>query len=125
MPRWSEGLHQAIEAKEVSVQRSRALTHPSPSKIISASTKVVGYDGTAKTSSEEFLMSTGLRVVEVPTLRRLRAPIKMTLFSRQKKASSRRSLGMLRSFKRRGNRSVGTASIEKNEVLSGYFARAE
>jgi preprotein translocase subunit SecA len=67
--RWSEGLHQAIEAKEnVSVQKeSRTFASITYQNYFRMYKKLSGMTGTAKTSSEEFYKVYGLETVVVPT----------------------------------------------------------
>ncbi|MDE1925251.1 MAG: preprotein translocase subunit SecA, partial [Patescibacteria group bacterium] len=67
--RWSEGLHQAIEAKEgVDVQKeSRTFASITYQNYFRLYEKLSGMTGTAKTSAEEFYKVYGLEVVEIPT----------------------------------------------------------
>jgi preprotein translocase subunit SecA len=67
--RWSEGLHQAIEAKEgVAVQKeSRTYASITYQNYFRLYDKLAGMTGTAKTSSEEFFKVYGLEVAEIPT----------------------------------------------------------
>ncbi|MBI3273764.1 MAG: preprotein translocase subunit SecA, partial [Candidatus Colwellbacteria bacterium] len=67
--RWSEGLHQAVEAKEgVKVQKeSRTLATITFQNYFRLYRKLAGMTGTAKTSAEEFHKVYNLDVVEVPT----------------------------------------------------------
>ncbi|TSC83609.1 MAG: preprotein translocase subunit SecA [Parcubacteria group bacterium Gr01-1014_17] len=125
--RWSEGLHQAIEAKEGALiqKESRTFASITFQNYFRQYKKLSGMTGTAKTSSEEFFNVYGLAVVEVPThkpiARRDRNDFifqtehgKFTALAKQVKALQEKGQPVL----------VGTVSIEKNEVLSGYFARA-
>ena len=67
--RWSEGLHQAIEAKEsVKVQQeSRTVASITFQNYFRMYKKLAGMTGTALTSQEEFYKVYGLDVVAVPT----------------------------------------------------------
>jgi len=66
--RWSDGLHQAVEAKEASRSAKRIRpSRPSPSRIISLVLETVGDDGTADTEAFEFQQIYGLEVVVIPT----------------------------------------------------------
>jgi preprotein translocase subunit SecA len=71
--RWSEGLHQAIEAKEgVRVQQeSRTMASITFQNYFKLYKKLSGMTGTAETSSEEFLKIYGLDVIPVPSHRPL------------------------------------------------------
>jgi preprotein translocase subunit SecA len=67
--RWSEGLHQAMEAKEnVPIQKeSRTFASVTYQNYFRLYTKLSGMTGTALTSSEEFYKVYGLNTVEIPT----------------------------------------------------------
>ncbi|HEY0220902.1 MAG TPA: preprotein translocase subunit SecA, partial [Candidatus Paceibacterota bacterium] len=67
--RWSEGLHQAIEAKErVSIQKeSKTFASITFQNYFRLYKKLSGMTGTAQTSSEEFFKVYGLNVVSIPT----------------------------------------------------------
>jgi preprotein translocase subunit SecA len=69
--RWSEGLHQAIEAKEgVKVeQETRSVASITYQNYFKLYEKLAGMTGTAKTSEEEFMKVYGLGVISVPTNR--------------------------------------------------------
>ncbi len=69
--RWSEGLHQAIEAKEsVPVQKeSRTFASITYQNYFKLYGKLAGMTGTAATSSEEFYKVYGLEVADIPTNR--------------------------------------------------------
>ncbi len=69
--RWSEGLHQAIEAKEgVLVQKeSRTAASITFQNYFRLYEKLAGMTGTAKTNKEEFFKVYGLDVLEIPTHR--------------------------------------------------------
>lgn len=122
--RWSEGLHQAIEAKEkVTVQKeSRTYASITYQNYFKLYDKLAGMTGTAKTSSEEFFKVYGLEVVEVPTNRPVaRLDHNDLIFQTETgkfKALSRR----IKELHEIGQPVlVGTVSIEKNELLSAYL----
>ncbi len=124
--RWSEGLHQAIEAKEnVAVQKeSRTYASITYQNYFKLYDKLAGMTGTAKTSSEEFFKVYGLEVVEVPTNRPVsRLDHNDLIFQSEPgkfKALSRR----IKELHEKGQPVlVGTVSIEKNELLSAYLKR--
>jgi len=125
--RWSEGLHQAIEAKEgVNIQQeSRTYASITFQNFFRMYPKLSGMTGTAATSSEEFYKVYGLEVhsipTNVPTVRLdqndqiFRTEIgKYKAISRKVKALHDKGQPVL----------IGTVSIEKNEVLS-QFLKAE
>ena len=119
--RWSEGLHQAIEAKEgVKVeQESRTLATITFQNYFRMYEKLAGMTGTAQTSAEEFHKVYGLDVVTIPTHKPLvREDLPDLVF--------RTELGkfqaVVREAKERYQRGqpvlIGTVSIKKNELLS-------
>jgi len=124
--RWSEGLHQAIEAKEgVTVKaESRTFATITLQNYFRLYEKLAGMTGTAKTSAEEFLKVYGLDVVAVPAnrgSRRLDLPDQIFQTEKGKFQAVARAVGELH---RSGQPVlVGTASIEKNELLSAYFKK--
>ncbi len=124
--RWSEGLHQAIEAKEnVTVQKeSRTYASITYQNYFRLYGKLAGMTGTAQTSSEEFFKVYGLEVVAVPTNRPVsRLDHNDLIFQSEAgkfKALSRR----IKELHEYGQPVlVGTVSIEKNELLSAYLKR--
>jgi preprotein translocase subunit SecA len=125
--RWSDGLHQAIEAKEgVSIQQeSRTYASITFQNYFRMYQKLSGMTGTAITSSEEFYKVYGLDVTTVPT----NVPVKRKDENDQ---IFRTELGKYKAISRKVKELhgrgqpvlIGTVSIEKNEVLS-QFLRAE
>jgi preprotein translocase subunit SecA len=124
--RWSEGLHQAIEAREgVNVQKeSRTFASITYQNYFRLYDKLAGMTGTAKTSSEEFYKVYNLEVVEIPTnrpvVRRDNDDLifqteggKFAALARTVKALHTKGQPVL----------IGTVSIEKNELLSNYLKR--
>ncbi len=122
--RWSEGLHQAIEAKEgVKVQKeSKTMASITFQNYFRLYKKLSGMTGTAETSSEEFYKVYGLSVVTVPTnkpsLRKDHNDLvfqnetgKFKAISKEVKARHTKGQPVL----------IGTVSIEKNELLSEYL----
>lgn len=125
--RWSEGLHQAIEAKEgVMVQQeSRTLASISYQNYFRLYHKLSGMTGTALTSAEEFRRVYGLETLEVPTHKPSQRQDlndlifqtergKFTAIARQVKELHTKGQPVL----------VGTVSIEKNELISQAFKTA-
>ncbi len=124
--RWSEGLHQAVEAKEgVEVQReSRTLATITFQNYFRLYEKLAGMTGTAVTSAEEFHKVYKMEVVVIPTNRPM---IRKDLPDLVLKSERGKSLAITREVKERHVRGqpvlIGTVSIEKNERLSEYLAR--
>lgn len=122
--RWSEGLHQAIEAKEnVSIQKeSRTFASITFQNYFRLYEKLSGMTGTAKTSSEEFFKVYGLHVEEIPTNRGVQRIDKNDLVFRTEAGKFK---AVAREVKERWKRGqpvlIGTVSIEKNELLSDYL----
>ncbi|MDO8620434.1 MAG: preprotein translocase subunit SecA [bacterium] len=122
--RWSEGLHQAVEAKEgVKVQKeSRTFASITFQNYFRQYTKLAGMTGTAKTSSEEFYKVYGLDVVSIPTNKPInRADRNDQIFQTEigKFKAIARKVAELNSAGQPVL--IGTVSIEKNEVLSEYL----
>lgn len=89
---YSDGLHQAIEAKEgVSIkQETTTLATITYQNFFRLYNKLAGMTGTAKTEEEEFLSIYNMRVMEIPTNRRLPESIIRTRSSARRKPSLRR-----------------------------------
>ncbi len=124
--RWSEGLHQAIEAKEgVQVQKeSRTFASITFQNYFRLYKKLSGMTGTAITSKEEFLKVYGLNVTSVPTNQPMvRRDLNDVIF----KTEHGKFIALARQVKEFNKKGqpvlVGTVSIEKNEVLSQYLQR--
>jgi len=124
--RWSDGLHQAVEAKEgVLVQReSRTLATVTFQNYFRLYKKLSGMTGTARTSAEEFHKVYKLDVVAVPTNKPL---IRKDLPDRIYKTEVGKFRALTQEIKRRSEVGqpvlVGTVSIEKNEMLSLLLTR--
>lgn len=125
--RYSEGLHQAIEAKEgVEVKReSQTMATISFQNLFRIYQKLAGMTGTAATEAEEFFKIYKLDVVEIPTNK----PVKRDdLSDRIYKTEKAKFDAIVQDVSERQNKGqpvlVGTVSVEKNEVLSKMFKRA-
>lgn len=124
--RWSDGLHQAIEAKEgVSIQQeSRTFASITFQNYFRLYTKLAGMTGTAATSSEEFYKVYGLETVVIPT-NKPSARVDRNDYIFQTESGKMRAIA--RTVKERHEKGqpvlVGTASVEKNELLSAHFKR--
>ncbi|MBI2334416.1 preprotein translocase subunit SecA [Candidatus Daviesbacteria bacterium] len=124
--RYSEGLHQAIEAKEgVAVQQeSQTLATISFQNYFRMYGKLSGMTGTAATEAEEFNKIYKLEVVVIPTHRQMiRADHPDTIY----KTQSAKYTAVANLIERLHNKGqpvlVGTTSIEKNEFLSDLLKR--
>lgn len=124
--RWSEGLHQAIEAKEgVKVEReSRTVASITFQNYFRFYKKLAGMTGTAKTSSEEFYKVYGLPVIEIPTHRVIRRIDSNDLIFQTEKGKFQAIAKKVKELHTKGQPVlIGTVSIEKNELLSAYLKR--
>src|SRR3989339_1273935 len=122
--RYSEGLHQAIEAKEnVSIQReSRTLATITFQNLFRMYNKLSGMTGTAKTEEEEFYKIYALEVLVVPTNK----PDARTDFPdriyRTENGKNKAIVEKVKECQVKGQPVlIGTISVEKNEVLSQYL----
>ncbi|KND49425.1 MAG: preprotein translocase subunit SecA [Parcubacteria bacterium C7867-003] len=122
--RWSEGLHQAIEAKEgVSVQKeSKTFASITFQNYFRLYKKLSGMTGTAVTSSEEFYKVYGLNVVSIPTNKAPQRKDNNDLIF-QTEAGKFKALSKEVKARYLAGQPVliGTVSIEKNELLSEYL----
>lgn len=124
--RWSEGLHQAVEAKEgVSVQKeSRTLATITFQNYFRLYKKLGGMTGTAKTSAEEIHKVYNIDVVTIPTNK---PAIRKDLPDRIYRNEMGKFKSVAKEVKARHETGqpvlVGTVSIEKNELLSKMLER--
>jgi len=119
--RWSEGLHQAVEAKEgVTVQQeSRTLATVTFQNYFRMYEKLSGMTGTAQTSAEEFHKVYHLDVVTVPTHRPMIRRDLPDLVFRTEKGKFQALAREVKKLHEKGQPVlIGTVSIEKNERLS-------
>lgn len=124
--RWSEGLHQAIEAKEgVTIQQeSRTYASITFQNYFRMYPKLSGMTGTGMTSSEEFLKVYGLDVIEVPTHRPVARKDQQDLIFQTEKGKFTAITKKIKELHQKGQPVlVGTVSIEKNQLLSDYLKR--
>ncbi|MBI2588247.1 preprotein translocase subunit SecA [Candidatus Berkelbacteria bacterium] len=125
--RYSEGLHQAIEAKEgVEIKReSDTLATISFQNYFRLYEKLSGMTGTAATEKEEFYKIYGLDVVSIPTHKPM---IRRDLPDKIYKTEAAKFQAIVAEIKERSGKGqpilVGTISIEKNEHLSGILKKA-
>jgi preprotein translocase subunit SecA len=124
--RWSEGLHQAIEAKEgVEVQKeSRTFASITFQNYFRMYDKLSGMTGTALTSEEEFYSVYGLHTVAVPTNVDTKRIDNSDLIFQTEKGKFKAIARTVKELNEKGQPMlIGTASIEKNELLSAYLTR--
>ena len=124
--RWSEGLHQAIEAKEgVRVQReSVTLATITFQNYFRLYDKLSGMTGTAMTEAEEFHKIYQLEVVGIPTHRDMVRTDEADLVFRDEKAKFNALIDEIVEMQDGGRPVlVGTVSVEKSEVLSAMLKR--
>ncbi|MBQ5973107.1 MAG: preprotein translocase subunit SecA, partial [Oscillospiraceae bacterium] len=119
--RYSEGLHQAIEAKEhVSIRReSKTLATITFQNYFRLYDKLSGMTGTAKTEEEEFSAIYGLDVIEIPTNRPMIRKDHPDMVFKTEKGKFDAVIEQIAACHEKGQPVlVGTVSIEKNELLS-------
>ena len=119
--RWSEGLHQAVEAKEgVSIQsESQTLASITFQNYFRMYTRLSGMTGTADTEAFEFSSIYGLETVIIPTHRAMVRKDRMDQVYRSAREKHAAILADIRDCKERGQPVlVGTTSIENSELLS-------
>jgi len=124
--RWSEGLHQAVEAKEgVKIQKeSRTLATITFQNYFRLYKKLAGMTGTAKTSAEEFHKVYNIDAVEIPTNKPLIRKDRADKIYKNEEGKFRAVVGEIREKHEKGQPVlVGTVSIEKNELLSAMLSR--
>ncbi len=125
--RWSEGLHQAIEAKEgLSVQQeSRTFASITYQNYFRMYEKLSGMTGTAETSAEEFYKVYRLDTVIIPTNKSIARIDEQDFIYRTEKGKLKALTQKIKEINATGQPIlVGTVSIEKNEELSNYLTRA-
>ena len=124
--RYSDGLHQAIEAKEsVEVQKeSRTLATITFQNYFRMYAKLAGMTGTASTSAEEFAKVYKIDVLEIPTNRTL---IRKDLPDVVYKTEKGKFDAIVQTIKENHEKGqpflVGTIAIEKSEYLSALLSR--
>lgn len=124
--RYSEGLHQAIEAKEgVQVKKeSQTMASITFQNLFRMYDKLSGMTGTAETEAEEFDKIYSLEVVVIPTNKPNIRKDHNDLIYRNEEEKFR---AIIRDVKERNTKGqpilVGTISIEKNEILADLMAK--
>lgn len=124
--RWSDGLHQAVEAKEnVTVQReSQTWATITFQNYFRLYEKLAGMTGTASTESEEFKKIYNLDVIGIPTYR----PISRTdtddfIFKTQRAKYAAIAATVAKMHEAGQPVLIGTTSIEKNEIMASMLKK--
>lgn len=124
--RWSDGLHQAVEAKEgVAVkEENQTLATITLQNYYRLYERLAGMTGTAETEASEFVSTYGLHVVPVPTNRPLVRLDEADLIYKSEHAKFRAVLDDIEGRYETGQPVlVGTISVEKSEMLSLMMQR--
>jgi len=124
--RWSEGLHQAVEAKEgVAVQEeSQTLATITIQNYFRMYDKLAGMTGTAETEETEFFQIYGLEVVVIPTNRPVRRIDKHDLIYKTRREKYNAIMDEVERQHKRGLPVlVGTVSVDVSETLSRMLKR--
>lgn len=123
--RWSEGLHQAIEAKEgVDIQReSRTVASITYQNYFRMYDKLAGMTGTAETSAEEFYKVYGLETKIIPTHRPIVREDKNDLIFQTQQGKFKAVARKIKELNEAGQPVlIGTVAIEDNEKLSAFLS---
>ena len=125
--RWSEGLHQAIEAKEgVEIEaENQTLASITFQNYFRMYEKLSGMTGTADTEAFEFQQIYALETVVIPTHRPM---VRQDLHDQIFQSVEEKYEAILKDIQERHGRGqpilVGTTSIENSELLSGMLSKA-
>ena len=124
--RWSEGMHQAVEAKEnVTIQQeSRTLATISFQNYFRMYTKLAGMTGTAATEAEEFKKIYKLEVIIIPTHRPMVRQDNADIVYKTTRAKYSALVEEISRLHDKGQPVlVGTTSIDKNETVAEQLKR--
>jgi preprotein translocase subunit SecA len=124
--RWSDGIHQAVEAKEgvVIQEESRTLASITFQNYFRFYDKLAGMTGTAETSAEEFLKVYNLPVTRVPTHNPIRRVDHNDLIFQTEIGKWRAIARKVKELQTKGQPVlIGTVSIERNELLSEFLKK--
>ncbi|MFL9709249.1 preprotein translocase subunit SecA [Methylobacillus sp. Pita1] len=126
--RWSDGLHQAVEAKEgVTIQKeNQTLASITFQNYFRMYGKLSGMTGTADTEAYEFNQIYGLETVVIPTHRPLQRKDHMDKVYRTAKEKYQAVIDDIKECQKRGQPVlVGTTSIENSELISRVLSEAK
>jgi preprotein translocase subunit SecA len=124
--RWSEGLHQAVEAKEglAIQQESKTFASITYQNYFRMYEKLAGMTGTAETSAEEFFKVYRLDTIIIPTNKPIARIDDQDLIFQSEAGKLKALVTKIKEINEKGQPLlIGTASIEKNEELSNYLTR--
>ncbi len=124
--RWSDGLHQAVEAKEgvVIQQESKTMATISFQNYFRMYEHLSGMTGTAATESEEFGKIYKLDVVVIPTHKDMVRKDQSDAIYKTLRGKYGAIVSEIEGLHKKGQPVlVGTTSIEKNEIISEYLKR--
>ena len=125
--RWSDGLHQAVEAKEgVQIEKeTQTLATITIQNYFRLYDKLAGMTGTAETEAQEFMHTYGMDVVVVPTNRPVRRDDQADRIFRTKREKYNAIIEEIKRLHDDGLPVlVGTVSVESSELLSRMLKRA-
>ncbi len=126
--RWSDGLHQAVEAKEgVAIQReNQTLASITFQNYFRMYQKLSGMTGTADTEAYEFNQIYGLETVVIPTHRPMKRVDAMDKVYRTAAEKYNAVIEDIKQCQAKGQPVlVGTTSIENSELISNLLAKAK
>ncbi len=118
--RYSEGLHQALEAKEgvVIQEESQTLADITFQNYFRMYEKLSGMTGTAQTEATEFAQIYGLDVISIPTNVPVKREDKNDLIYKSEREKFEAVINKIKELHKKGQPVlIGTASIEKSELL--------
>ncbi len=124
--RWSEGLHQAVEAKEgVQIEKeTKTYATITIQNYFRLYEKLAGMTGTAETEAQEFHDIYGLNVMAIPTNKPCRRIDKNDVIFKTRREKYNAAIDEIQAAHMRGQPVlVGTASVEASEVLSRMLKR--
>jgi preprotein translocase subunit SecA len=124
--RWSDGLHQAVEAKEgVKIQReNQTLATITFQNYFRMYKKLAGMTGTAETEAAEFEKIYKLEVIVIPTNRSMIRKENTDMVYRTEVEKFRNAAKEIKEYNAKGQPVlVGTISVEKSEHLSGILKK--
>jgi len=124
--RWSDGLHQAVEAKEgVKIEReNQTLATITFQNYFRMYKKLAGMTGTAETEAAEFQKTYNLDVFVIPTNRTMLRKENQDVVYRTEEEKFRNAAKEIKEYQERGQPVlVGTISVEKSEKLSALLKR--
>lgn len=124
--RWSDGLHQAVEAKEgVTIQQeSKTLATISFQNYFRMYEHLAGMTGTAATEAEEFRKIYKLDVIVVPTHKPMVRKDNPDMIYKSLRAKYGAVVKEIYEMRKKGRPTLaGTTSIEKNDIISSYLKK--